>query len=516
MAITQINTPGAPALAKNPMWYQVTTDNFYTPAVLPYFRLRFNNTGCNAIDQGLTVQVDGETFNFVSVAGSPNTSQFRANLDPLPLNEWVDVFVNDVMANMKFATYFTPSITYPIPGTVEVTFTSKHGHTLSGLAETMSNTALTSSNTNTPASKADNFNLVVELYVREGLKEGNYALVHTYEQVPGLDEKAWINVQPQVKPQLVPYVPAYGLSMGVAKHLGAVREFFIRVAERSGSPATLGSWYYQDGMGLGWLAGDGYVEFPSGGLFLDINSNTKYLTHQPRTKVVYPNQREYLWLWKLSEGEHQLQVSVTAYFTDGTNSPDVKIPATALTLLQQWGIWVIPTGYLTLEVDQVDPTKTVQYYTVQCTYNSINSEVMTYVVDHNGQAPYTELLLMNSLGTYDVLRCDGYRQEQLQGEQEVVDHTLQPGYSAQDAQLKSLRDDHLLTYQVKAGPFTSAELPWVKDLLLRHGQAYVASGEKWVPIILTYSNVELLDEENDLHQVELQYQLAWKVENHSA
>lgn len=510
MAITAINHPNSPAPVQQPAWAQISTDNYYTPAVLPWFKLAFTFDGCTAAAQGFTISVDGVTFNFVSVLASPSSTQFRYNSDPKPLADWVDDLLTDIKKNLSFMRYFSISLEYPAPGEITVKFTSKLSHTLSNQAETMTNTTISVDNTYTPASKTPNFTLLVELYTEQAWKDGDYQLLHSYEAIPDLDGHAWIDLGPQLRAILQPTVPSYGLTAPTVQILTSVlRQYFLRVAERSGDAVTVGAYVLPESEGQAWLASDNEDQYSSGSLLIRLITEKAFLTHRPKRKVVYPNQLEYLYYMNLGDGEQQIQLDVTAYFTDGTNQSATRVTPGAGNVAPPMGIWCLPAGYEQLNVAGINGAKTVLYYTVQVTTYTVPSEIMTYVVHHASHIHYTSLLIQNAYGCFDTLRLDGPLQEQVNRQQDVVEQALEPNMSRQDSQLHTLRDDHRMTFSVTGGPFTKSEARYLQDLLLSRGKAYLDRNGEWVPIIITNSLVPLVNEKDQLHQVKIDFQYAF-------
>lgn len=177
-----------------------------------------------------------------------------------------------------------------------------------------------------------------------------------------------------------------------------LREYYADVASRNLSSEN------------GTINGLSKLIFLHGGIDLPKYSNAptaeyttgspvKFLTAQPREKIVFTDQPEWLSLYCVPD---EYIIRYKLYFSDATSafqSVTVNVPYFE-------NVLCIPTGYEQAGIALHTPAKTVTHYEVYVDNNSGQySERFTYVVDRAYEMYKQYFLVLNSVGGYDTLCC---------------------------------------------------------------------------------------------------------------
>lgn len=162
-----------------------------------------------------------------------------------------------------------------------------------------------------------------------------------------------------------------------------------------------------------------YADYKDSFFSREIGENHRFLTWKPDGTYVSPTQPEYLYfLTNFSPKPQEIRVRVKYYHAGGSDT----ITAKTLTYVSPMTLYSIPVGFNALGLNTVVSGKTLKYEVWLSNESGERiSEVRTYRVDNTYYRSERFLLIQNSLGGYDTIRCVGNRVEALKVSRQVVE-----------------------------------------------------------------------------------------------
>ncbi|MEZ0607835.1 hypothetical protein ACAW74_04925 [Fibrella sp. WM1] len=228
----------------------------------------------------------------------------------------------------------------------------------------------------------------------------------------------------------------------------------------------------------------------------------QFLTWQPARKWVETDQPEFLYhLVNYTPKPTELRLRVAVTYTDGTS--EVLTPMQTANVAQ-YTVYSVPVGFVALGLPQQEALtkKTVLSYQVWLSNeaNARLSEVRTYWVNREYQPNVLYLLLANSLGGFDTLRCTGASSRRLLVRGTDIQRPLDPNYRPGTAEFVKLNRRGERTLTVATGLRDGAELDYLSELLFAE-EVYLVSQDGYVALTLAASGdtaLELRGAEEDL------------------
>lgn len=512
--ITLSHVPPSLVFGKNPIWYNLTTDQYIVTGTLPYWDLTMDATGPQSGDHFiLTIADTPIRIDFIDPQTIPaSVFEIPGNDDGLDMDLYGISLLTALQKVHALTAHFTITLEVFTPAQVVIRFTSA-----SGAAFTGSVTANNSSGAyvaGTPDTYTEHYKILVQLWMESTFNSGDYHLIDTLEQTPDDNQAVVFNLMKQVKAQLRHELPEFLLSSAkVLPTTQPLGRFYLQYTDKSGNPVVQQDWSIEPTIHTAYLAGVGHDLFQSADLNLDWIAAARAFTHQPETVLVTPNQPIYLYFVP-NNTPNAIELEVMVYFEDGSSQS--YAPTLTGTMPARHQLTAVTVGYTQLAIDQVDNTKRVHRYTVRVksAAGTYYTALRTYVVNHHYQAQERYLLLPNGMGGYDTLLATGTRHQQLNRPMEMVDVPAVFGADSSQPTVVALPDDHHTTFELSAGPFDTAWQQYLEDLLLSHGQAYLVGESHFIPIVITSSTIDLVDENEDVHQLRLQYRYGFDQHNY--
>lgn len=193
--------------------------------------------------------------------------------------------------------------------------------------------------------------------------------------------------------------------------------------------------------------------------------NNKFLTWQPRIKMVTEYQPEFLY-WIAKGGDYMIRVK--AYDDDRL----VDTQLLHLITTQRYDVLEFPAGWLQLGLDSL-AGGSVNRWTVQIVEGSAQSgglikpsesEIMEYQLDCGNCSSQTRyVVFQNSLGGYDTLRCTGQNEASFQVNKTT--YRTGQGLASNIREVYSTVQGSNDSGSLNTGYMPKDNIPWVKDLL---------------------------------------------------
>lgn len=225
-----------------------------------------------------------------------------------------------------------------------------------------------------------------------------------------------------------------------------------------------------------------------------LSQTRQFLTWQPAQKWVETDQPEFLYhLVNYTPRPTELRLRVEVTYTDGSSEVLTPFMTQAVS---QYTVYSVPVGFVALGLPEKEAAtnKVVLSYGVWVA-NEANgrlSEIRTYWVNREYQPNVLYLLLANSLGGYDTLRCTGASGRRLVVRGTDVQRPLDPAYRPGTAEYIKVNRRGERTITVATGLRDGAELDYLTELLFAE-DVYLVSKEGYVALTLAASGDTALD-----------------------
>ena len=503
MALTLTTSPPSLVYARNAIWYQMHTDQYITAGSKPYMLMTLNSNGPQLGDTfTLTIDNTPIVLTFIGNVLPSNPFELHANYTPDPMNTYATQLLAELQACHLLSAYFDMAIDSSSASQAVIRFTSRSGEEFTrSLTITNGSSSYTAG---TADSYAANYKLLGELWMESAFAAGDYRKIDTLEQVPDQNQDAFFNLMRQVEAELRHPLPEYLSSSAKLRACTAGHaRFYIKYADKSGSPVTQSAWSYENNIHVAYLAGVPIDELPAADFLADRQG--KALSRLGNTLSVTPDQLQYLWFFNHTASGTP-QIECTVWFTDGSSaaySPTITIDSLAL---HQMGY--LSCGYTQLDIGAADPNKTVRKYSVRVKDSSGNyyTEAVTFILDWDYKEDFRQFLLPNGYGGYDTLAAIGAVSASLSRKETQVPVPEPFNAQASDALERSVPEDRQVKYTAAAGPFDTVMLGRLQDIFAQSGQAYTAEGGSFVPVELIDKSITLIDRSRDAHVL----RFAWR------
>jgi len=444
---------------------------------------------------------DGQLLLTPSGAGAPFTYKIQTpdgaigyqagNLFPgLPPNGY-DVFVKDTSGNVlqKYALILPGALAY------DKVYFSKNQIPFGKVGDA-------------DWASQDNYRLYNEVRVEDVNGSGTFTKKISMEQVPDVDGKVIFQVRQAFRGVMKPVPPI--LNGGIIKLITDRLKFFkhytgeltgtdVTPASLDASLANIVVWGGIDKFNAG-LKTPNYVGEPPAPIidfFKDLSTTKKFMSWAPLTKMVDPNQEDFLNFF-VYDGVHSISQKVKCYYDDGTNQTgNFPGPGTSAGELYE-----VATGPSNSYAKLVNPAKTLIKYELwlEDALNIVTpviSEVRTYILNPF-RYPNTRLFMaLNSLGSYEVMCFYGAAQIPNTFERDLVRKYLPLGYYASAGEKAVNNVSRKKKGNYSSGYFTgdnsAAWLDYMNDFMLSE-QVYEVTDGKRRPVIITDGTVESEDQ----------------------
>ncbi len=242
----------------------------------------------------------------------------------------------------------------------------------------------------------------------------------------------------------------------------------------------------------------------------------KFLTKQPRKKIIRPDQLEWLY-WPSGLSAADATFTITVYFSDGTNSiVSNTIP------VQPYCIYCFATGYEMNRLADIMPGKTVVYYEAFVT-DSMNEvgEKFTYIMEYKDAEDTKYLIFQNTFGGYDTMRFSGSTKTAVKRTGSTIPKVQTESSTAKDGTIimdRQTLDGSLILRSGYMPTFT--DLRYYKELFgssnVYEARAALPEGEdsrRYQPLLKSLihdsETTDLIDDTSGLRAIEAKFKYAY-------
>lgn len=224
-------------------------------------------------------------------------------------------------------------------------------------------------------------------------------------------------------------------------------------------------------------------------------------------KKVLPLQKDFInFLQFHSPTPITATLSITLYFTDGTNAPAAG--SSSISNMEYMQLGYFPTGFtqlgIALLMAQAYPDKTLSSYAVVVLHGSTAiSKVYTYQVDENWYQYPRFLYITNAYGLHEVVLCTGSSQ---QDNNFTFETAITNGETLPDK--ITWKTDQINVVKANTGFLTAEQLIWFSDLLASH-EAFEMINSVLHPIVITEASVPVMHDDINQYVAEFTYEYTY-------
>lgn len=299
-----------------------------------------------------------------------------------------------------------------------------------------------------------------------------------------------------------------------------MRRFWVMYAERYGMPAqiyklqsTYGFISYALPGGAGYMQNAKYQNQDTS-FWEELQYTKQFLTWQPKTKTVKPDQTEKLfWLNNLTIPSVRLMCELI-FFDDLTTVQSLSMPPV---LTAQYNI-VELSFMLNDFLEQLSVTgrlyKATIYLVNPATGEAV-SEKRTYLSDYRNELHTHQFVWRNSFGMYDTDLFAGKYQQSVKDEKQIFSFTNRYSFNNTNAPTRVLKSTEVEFLSTSTGWIEDkSRANWLRELLLSR-EVYEIIDHVLHPIVITSGDVEIVTEGKTLHNIHFDYTRAYTDEHHS-
>ncbi len=324
------------------------------------------------------------------------------------------------------------------------------------------------------------------------------------EQPADRDGRTVFEVQELLEPFVAPVVPPVGAA-ALARAAGQFRRFFLQHYERTdagdAAATTVETSYLLHG-------GFDYYEAAAGTWFSQYQpAQLPFLTWEPATKKVLPDQPEFLYFLVPVAGLAGFRCRLRVFFADATVAELTVAEGPAA---ERYEVFCLPAGpgQLNLAAQEAAAGAAVVRYELDVVDagGAPLSEARTYVLDRRPAPGRRYFLYANSLGGFNTLVCRGRAALDFATKTSTSENARAPGYDPLRGDYTINRRTGLPTLKCYTGPRSAAQLVADRDFLLSERVLLLDQG-RWLAGLVKDRTFTPYDEDETRRVVQFDYEL---------
>jgi hypothetical protein len=252
-----------------------------------------------------------------------------------------------------------------------------------------------------------------------------------------------------------------------------------------------------------------YQEWPDHDFVGDLATNLNFLNNIGENIRTWKSAKHYLYFMNHVSGTNNINIKVTAYFTDKT-SESFLLTLYAYANAEQYDVLIIAAGYDQLNIGGLDPAKTVYKYeiTLQLDDNTLISRTITF---HLIEKPWwgKQFVFRNNFGALETIIAEGKEESEVTAEIETSKKRTQYDYASRDFEYVQRIKSRKKEFKCSLGPFTQTEAEHLEEML--NDKLFKIGDTDFIPCIILNKSIKPYSENEDLQVIELHYQYAFDI-----
>lgn len=354
MAATLNTAPPARAYTGSDIWAEIATDLLTGTAA--YFEITISDGGPGT-GQVITLTWPGGSITYTVAAGTDNTGVAWPEQGADTLEAYTNRIAEFLRHREDVAAVFAVSIEDAPGGVIRLTHTSVEAFDLTVTANTMTNVAVVATD-GTAASDEDNLRAYVEVWTDTGDFNTESLLLAQHSPYDQATASTWLSLAPAF-PHLAPHLPdadtinpvaPSGLDSGEAS--GHFQKYFLRIADKYGAPAVAEALVRSDNSYLAIL-GARASDAETGSTITGLRHAYRRRDGEDFIKPVGEYQPD--WVYYIPSGGKNVYVTLTVYWSDGTQSSYDPFGTTPVAIADARIYW-FPSGYRQMKLHSLAPS----------------------------------------------------------------------------------------------------------------------------------------------------------------
>lgn len=500
--LTLSASPNLNQLSRNPVWAKLTTDNHVTTAGVKA-ALQITVTGVGpTVGQTIVLPFNDQTVTLTFAASLDGTGNTIRTAGALSLANFILQLAADIATN------------YTIADKYDITTDSSHviltaketGTTWSFISpsDTATDIAMGTNTAGVTEVTRENFRICLDVYMETTYGSGTYTKIHSDELIP-ISNVCKFNLQSALHMYMGTDKPAYAQST-ITLCTGILRRYKIRYAEKYGTDPVYQA-VTESSVCYVLKGGVTYLQFGYEPVFLTgyTSGNVKFITSQPRTKIVVSTQQEFLY-YLVPPSTTTIKLKAKLYYTDNTT---ITVTALTKTPTVENEIYILPVGYTVAIAPSA--TKTVSKYEVWVENQSdvVKSEVFTYKLTSKTEVDQHFFLFETSLGSWDTLRTSGEHVKGITVETQTAQRTLQMLYTNSDGEFEKFDATGTDVFTQSTGYKTKEDIDWLEDLLYTKKVVKIGTDGEHIPVLINTDSITKYKTRDNLFAITFEYQHAF-------
>lgn len=499
MAITVNSEPAAVHMARNPIAYELETDNrITTPGSAAAIPIEIVGTGINANDQ-FDLEWQNESETFVAKA-SPDDSGNQFPSTGSTTAEIADDLAEYLPYNYRIARDF--DVTRSSSGGEYVILTLKENGNIPIILTEALTWLTTYYSPGVDEVTNENFKLFTRLFIQEDDFPGADLVLAVETELPvNTDEQAVFFYQNYIKAYLGNDVPDLtDINGDLCRKM--MKQYYIQHAEKYGDPASVKS-----------LTTETTKYAVNGGLSHQFYSNnsdliTDYISVQknfftwaPDNKEIYSGQYDFLY-FMIYDSTTTLFVYADIYYTDGTS--DLSQSITGIVSGQQYYMYWVPVGHNKIAA-LADANKTIDYWEIRV--DKAGADYITkrrYYYNNKPQIDQEQVIFKNSWGAYESIRMFGNKIEGIEVSKDTFENHLDYNYTISDAARKDYNILAQKPITLNTGWMNKDWAKHMQELLLSEDR-YIVINDELVPVVLNTDDLQFYVTRQNIYGIEIEF-----------
>jgi hypothetical protein len=247
------------------------------------------------------------------------------------------------------------------------------------------------------------------------------------------------------------------------------------------------------------------VVFVSHTWLSDLNSNKDYL-HEIQSKKIWKTGQQLLYFLNTEAGTNDVDLKATIYYTDSTSEEQT---VRTFTGASQYDVLIMPAGYTQLSIGSYNTSKTVYKYELSVWISTTQKGKKVEFILENKPWWAKDFAFLNRFGVFEIFPCTGKYESTINYEKKQGKKHLPYNYTKTQRQSVQRTNSKQKEYTVNTGLMTLEEAEHFEQY--DHDLAFVEGKNSWIPIIITSKSINPVNQDEDMHNVELTYKLSHEI-----
>lgn len=386
---------------------------------------------------------------------------------------------------------------------------------------TSANIAVSNNNTVQSNPQPTNYKVKLEVLFQDLYGIGSYNTVLSTETIPDVNGVITLNIKDAIHKACLnslsdPPIPPFGLStILVADNR---RKYYIRYAEASGDPITVGS--YTNATVKEILTGGIDKELFSKTDFLSTLGVTRsFLTWYPDRKEILPTQNDFISWYNYTTSAKQIVLQVRKFTASSELAVSFKFDTPQpYPSVQAGSTGIIPISAALFELDSSITHFSIRVVDASSSFDGGSpvflSEERFYQIDYKYYEETKQIVYLNSFFLPEVVKLTGRIDKDLDIDRELSSQILEDGYKATDKEISQHDFDWENVWTYRTGYLTKPEVDALQQMLI-YNYVYEITQSSYRALIIRDKSYNILVAFRFLHSLEFKATRALKSENYS-